>query len=1723
MKIRDLVKYVEIISGDPNWRGKIGIEGDPFYSKLFGEDFNLEYYVGHISDFAENSNEQIFYELIQNASDAGASSFFVGFDEENFVVLNNGEPFISDGEKAKNSKSRLRSFLTKNKGPKAGESDSIGKHGQGSKLLYDLIIPVASSVSEGSTNKEDLLQKAIISKKKGPILYSWDNVPLQRFLNWNFESFVPEDHNDTSIPLLTKLIYSYFPAYPERAPGSWFSYEDLEKCVTFLNKISSQININDFFSGTLIYIPLGEGRFEELTEILGGNLISGIRTSLALLPNIDRVIINNEPPIERPQDFKNILIREVENEKSEILKTRLFLPEIPEELDHNLSNFFQYFPISSEIYGLKFIIDSQEYAIKGSRQSIDLSDGHNKKTIKEISESIINYYSGLVSDRNIEEAIHFVKCILGSGEGFSNNSKEKERQIKKYFYDDIIEILKDHLPTYDDQFLNIGSVRVKKSNIPVDPNRIGQDQIHWLNEGLKDFYEKINDHLKVEKWTISDIINSCSNDEIRRDFIYELTDNEYNTLLIEFHVIFNQVSIKFQKFLKSSFENLYSINDILNNEDIILAESRISSLGNIFIRHDIDYAGEQLLKYPWLMSKVEKEYHLRDIDLVERIQILVGDKNLLRDEKWKLFKTYESFQGVQRNYLRNTIRLFSNKQNIRVPFNKLLPDNFKYANSSILNIYQINPIENYFTEFATYYMNEGEIWKNVYEDWQLISDTLDDSNYQVVLQDLQRIFDLGDNPSEFEDDVDWILTDDGEWITSDDFFYNPKLNDLKKEDYDELKILVKSISTFKMVDFQYLEIFSEGSFFHLPPKSLRDLSERLNQNSYQLTKRQIKLLNSIRVNKEGFFISFYITEGSELYHLTKNDKPKKKQYFSLDRVLNEFLVTTGTYKLLPSELTDIFKNDNSLRTETEEFINTLIEEFGTEKALVYAVKRQGQNVKENYLYRCQRIDLYSSDQRPRYAGEFEGEVIQFIVQLRKKEEFREKIFVDGIALNEIAHENQVRVNYPDESNIIYFRLSDLRDESDGSGLEVVKSKLAGVNYGSLFTLDEYSQVELYDELLEEDEPFSEEQIAFLIAYDQVERGDLNSNHQYIFNDVEDIPLLNKFFEKGIDKFEKYLPDHFFHPSRHIYSSELELLMHEEILPQKVTSWINQGDLKNKMLFLEKNGLEGVNSPILKVRNDLRKITSLKSSDISKATWNKNLANNTLRWIDEKLSDKLIYGKEVYRGTLRLILEFVKYHDTLPVKLLQIYPGLDDGIIFGKLLDWAEYEDLYYLAKINTDDSSKLFLASEKLELKLIDASYRGFKENLFETLENNNILNASLKSEILPQEFEKRKEWDIDFYKTWLTEIDYSIRIYLLEEEIPFKYEFHYGNEIAEFRDTFNEKSALIKEPKANDLNVILINESDTTSILEHLSEKQDDLFKGKHVELIKLLNLARLSSDDRKLVETIKENKIGSDHISVLGTALKKNGFSPEQLKNLLNKREKNGGKDGVDLGKEISKSELKKLRTSIDDVNSLLSQIDPEQLKLLVENIDSFKQLLETEDEESKPNQIIGHIGEVLMVEWLKLKPNDSQPKVDHVSVIRDLRSGVKPTYKSYDIQVQYRNAPYYLDVKTTIKSLKNLSKSFAFFISRKEYEYIEKENLGNYFISRISLQDLGLKFIYDKIKREYAGLTLKEIPKEVDDYIIKECRDFLLYNDGLRKIEEHRFIFEVSIPKGSVDSPF
>ncbi|GHS90602.1 hypothetical protein FACS1894201_11850 [Bacteroidia bacterium] len=231
---------------DENFMGSQQGDKSGFFKMYHGEKEEIYNFLRKEVEMAEDG--QAIYEFVQNAADSESTHFYMFFNENYLVAINNGKVFNQKG---------IQSILNIGQSyDKDDDPDKIGRYGIGFKLVHRLV---------GKSSGLDELLNKDGQGYRGPVLFSWNKKEhFDDFLA--FEQFEYDSIENQEIPWLLKILITNFPAQPQEtvkdvnfADVMPFSIEEIKSYQSFLNSVISQIDRNSMTSGSMFFIKLGEG------------------------------------------------------------------------------------------------------------------------------------------------------------------------------------------------------------------------------------------------------------------------------------------------------------------------------------------------------------------------------------------------------------------------------------------------------------------------------------------------------------------------------------------------------------------------------------------------------------------------------------------------------------------------------------------------------------------------------------------------------------------------------------------------------------------------------------------------------------------------------------------------------------------------------------------------------------------------------------------------------------------------------------------------------------------------------------------------------------------------------------------------------------------------------------------------------------------------------------------------------------------------------------------------------------------------------------------------------------------------------------------------------------------------------------------------------------------------------------------------------------------------
>ena len=697
--------------------GKKTIKG--FFEMYHGDKPDIASYLPSILKIAEDG--QAIYEFLQNAVDCGSTHFYIFYNDKYFLAINNGSPFDVEG-----LQSILNIAQTTKKDP-----DKIGRFGIGFKLAHRLV-----GKNEGTDE--------LVRQYKGPILFSWAKLEdLESLLNnEQIEPLVHnEENHEENPPYLLKLLLTNFPSDPnERVKDInyqdkiLFPQEELKELINFLNENfkqhSDSLKKNVLKQGSLFFIKLGEDK-KKLLDKDYSELVNGIEYSMNTLKRLQKVYINNDDIGKIPLQLEEGTIKKGSDE------FELISPEYKEfdikfaigfntikfgseksyeqiKLLKEKPNFYKYFPMGDEINGLGFIVHCDSFSNEANRRKLH-EDDVNRNLFPELAKFItqrLDEYKA--NDRN--KFLNLYASLLLSDVPERQNNK----WLKPIFYDTLLEYIQTNIPTTDDIIDEVDNVKIKKFDFDISLSDLGLSDIHWFY--WKDDEDKYllneansNEKIGIEEWSLRDVFVNADLDCLN-DWIKSLSEEDYNNFLKELDKeYFSEEAIERlieADLFRFSDGEFYSINEVIDNEDLVFLSNKISNIQTElksldFLISDLDISSFSF--YEEISSKLKTDEDLYDT-ISERTST---ENNLAVNQKQNLFRNFinpaTKFIGISDETLKK-IELFCDNQGEIKPLSQLVSSSLKKY--TWLNPYKIKADEN-FDKLSDYLIQEEDLFDKI--------------------------------------------------------------------------------------------------------------------------------------------------------------------------------------------------------------------------------------------------------------------------------------------------------------------------------------------------------------------------------------------------------------------------------------------------------------------------------------------------------------------------------------------------------------------------------------------------------------------------------------------------------------------------------------------------------------------------------------------------------------------------------------------------------------------------------------------------------------------------------------------------------------------------------------------------------------------------------------------------------------------------------------------------
>lgn len=1513
MKIKDISKFRNY------WKEKEGFKG--FDENFIGTNHNgvngfYRIVNGTVHDIKADltpklqnaQDEQAIYEFLQNAADSNSSNCAVIYDEDYFMVINNGQPFT-----VKDVEAILNSF----QGTKADKSqkqncDKIGRYGIGFKLVHRLV-----GKSDGA--------KELIENLDGPVIFSW-------FKKSQYDDFItsvtnPIFSHDNDLlgkdsPWLFKISLTCFPTMPnEKVKGLDFNEsviynnEELGALKAFLLKHKGKLDELNLENGSLFFLKFGQNKHKKLEESLK-NINSGIGYSLNTLKTLEAVILQEEIVTRIP--IERIDVKIFPNQ--EAFKT--IDPEFPEcpieimfgyksdefETLKSAPNIYQFFPMRNESHGLSFLIHASSFAKVTDRTKLDDQGESNIHTFQFLTQHIQDLLSEDFQINDKAKARDIFKAII-----FSEISQRQNSQlVVNEFLLPLIKYFKGNIPCYNDDFIQNTNVLIKATELDINPIDFGIDKqwFYWNIEDNKELVREArkSDKLDLEKWNIATLIENANVDDVNK-WIANANGSEIELFLNEIDDNIPDDNFFDIQFLKCSDGNYYSINEIADSETVIALFDKIFDVAEILNNLNLVTTEISLSQYENIRKEAsEKIAYLKVISeksvFEDYIKPATPTNDLKDSEKKKLFLSIKELHNVGTKALKEWAIFISNVNKIK-PLGELITTSIKLE--SWISKYQIKK-EEYFKELDDYLVQQEEIFPSIiFPKWNEIIDENEFNEttighfYSTVIKYYDDEIHRGKSLTKQR----YIFSESQFWENG-EIFYNDSF--LSINDYLNLGSAIQKITDYKTPSQKILKFLSQQPF-----KTENDkLIDHLNDVEIE-TKEAYEILRYCQKTDNKIFSKATFSESGDKIAITVDSD--KTQYYSTDSELIDFIEEHigDAFVLLPQSIEDYKTLEGVSRNQ--ELFEKIISEVENihDLAEEFLPLLKHREVIKSYISELAEIRLNSDKHITKDS--FEYLIVSNIVQHFDEDDFEDiktKFIIEDDAiefkLSEITSSNEIQFDI--DNKIYSLKVSEILPDSDNFTkteiLETLISKLKKLELPktkieNLFSVD-IEDDDLIERIasdllgtIDDKTLINPEQVAFALFY-EAKNGWSNFSDFQIYASNESSYSINEFW---------YVQNYSF-------------------LNETATT-SDKYDGLAKILKLKDE------QPIFKISDDC--------IFLFKSTFDDE-GNFICKYIDEELDDEkcielfdfLFFefnkrGKDSKRD-FEAISDWSKFGDTETVKIIGFIPSQiilsddSDYILESEqasdwLIEWCDSNDkakFLSVLGINQEDSDILKLRrslvgdiellpeeisnSESLNDCLLENTLDWlcigeiWEEKWIEESEKNNVLNAILEALNWDKDDywsidtdklnEESTEWDDQNYKEWKDE-DGSFEVRLIVGQIPYKLEY---NDLIIAQDT--KKDFWYDE----DSLIFYCNNQKSTLLLLQLAAEEGIIDADSIKDLTNqgLARVKELEEENKRLRSIVNNDKSGRELPPPMDTVRDPERVNPEATQMIIEHLTRNG-----------------------------------------------------------------------------------------------------------------------------------------------------------------------------------------------------------------------------------------
>ena len=1513
MKIRDIQLYLQGRCPGSSIE-KIGSDDEPFLETIYGQDQEVDSTIRDVASFASNSEEQLFYEFVQNAFDANADSLCFFFDESYLIVLNNGEPFYTDPRSKNPRDGQLYNFLAKGKSIKAGDNTKTGEYGQGSKLLYTLIADKSAA-----SNKTQLL-KAIKEERKGPYIVSWKNTDQLndfRFRKDPWEFCNP--HSGDNDLLIAKILMTYYPVSPGVDKDLFSDSEFLSIRSAFERLVDPKRNINRLSQGTAIIVPLGEGQYEaisakdNLTRVkirLGGFASLTSEKERYSGRHLDHIYVANE---EVEMHSVRSVFLEFSLDGEDFSYQFAFNPAFAKD---NYVSLFKTLPVLQARYKLGFIIDSQNFELDSSRQRINDASKTGQQLTVAFQKLLEKVKEIQRDDKELFDYIY--TCLLDSQPGKQDVDSQF---VSVPFYETFTPFIKENIKTDDGSYLPMERVvKHSEQSLDIPLSILGIGDVCWVSPEISKG-ELTRFAINLQEYSLESLLIDSDKDKLKK-WICSLDKKDYQAI---HETLFSAVS-------SAADETLESVPLFLSNKGNVFSYKELLSDCPIFVYGEDNDPSffDRSLDIEYILGPIS--YESSDgTDNIGTINVKKIVKNLdffrestsRTDVACHLLQMCSSYSRT-RLPIRKNVPLLQNLAGEYVPFCDLFrerPEDTTLYNSFCVAGYVPDVLED------TLFINSDEVWHWTVENLERIKALPDwGTEHDGYLTSLVKVFRSAGEPSDR-----LALYLDGNGVPQEEKSFSILgAESLKEEEYALLSGF-SSRRGYSLVPYNFAKLLCSPPFDteSVPFSDLLDDAVVVDSAMFAII---AKVYDGLL---RGYFVSptedggFSIRENDGRNYLCKNRDSAAEA--ALSAVDFNFIDESVQRYYSPSVLRefDITTNTGLMRRAIERLRD------GNLPALLPLIKSHNEEIRVLFFQSLGDIEI----NEPITEDDIRWRLIVYALSQISSSEFD----YASLLLDKISHKSQRLPDTIKSSTVTFngkeYDLYKLIGEAQTEN-ELADSFFACIPDPELFrksvynnAQDSVSPEEIYDQL--HDTYLTVEQLRFCLDYSL-----LNSCPYKELEIAEDVSLseaLQMISSENFAGFDEYFSIDGFDKSVQVFADK-SLLIEAEMLPKEVYAWLEKDPRASSLIY----GLHSSSDGYIAVRAALRDNESFYvSNDI---TADLDCLKRTVEWITRQkhsipflyrsnrfatVSDLIKHYPQAFNSSDALfsLLKFtgksIKVEEEECLELLFCTLSSDGCLI-------SDPDAYQFIPDILKHNALKKFFTTNPVYLIPTEGNL----------LSDENLTSYPRIDIRLTAENKAYQEFSNELYSQWkkLKESD-GVKIYLSGNPI---------GTLLTVRNKVNGESLLSIPTKDNlygydsDKKIVIIQHPnpDNLSAMKTLEKASKDIyfFKDPFIALQGLY------------VDMIEQ------------------GLNPNEI---LGEDERKGS----ELAKKIGGDAIDKIAENADTIKDLVENLTEEELKMVAENKDKLQNLLEDmagddddESMESKVRQTIGYIGEAIYKKYLE-----------------------------------------------------------------------------------------------------------------------------------------------------------